>query len=684
MIQPGQHLGAYEVQEQIGRGGIATVHKAYHAATNRYVAVKILSLHLADDPTFNERFDREAKVVANLQHIHILPVFDYGHQEDTPYLVMPLITGGTLSDKIRHQRLPLEEVARLFRQMASALDYAHQEGLLHRDIKPSNVLMDSSNNALLADFGLTRMLGADQPSKLTQSSVIGTPAYMSPEQGQGQVLDTRSDLYSMGVMLYEMLTGDVPYQAETPIAVIFKHVTDPLPSVLAVRPDLPSAVEAVLHKAMAKNAADRYGNALEMAEAFEVAAGLKTGTVVKSQPVVLDDETAQTFIASTKDFATAHPASQTDLTQSLNSATVGRAPSPATAASRRGWLALVLGLALVFAVLAGLVLFLSNNDDAADPLADLTPTVESSPTTEPSPTLEPAPEYQVWSIAAHEDGVLDITFSPDGTRLLTGGADNLAALWNARTGDSIKKLEAHTADVLSVAYHPNGQLIVTGGADSMQYLWDAELGTIKITNFAGLPVVDVVYNASGTLGAYITDQQVTLSTQPDGTFLAVLTNPDPIAFTSMVFGIRERFLFTGDANGQLLVWNLQNNEVAQTFQVGSTAITALASMGGQRPLYAIGNQAGQVRVLNSFSQNEVIFPTQARTVYALVFSPDDLLLAAALEDGTIPIFNTDTQALIVTLTGHEGAVRGLAFSPDGTQLASAGMDGTVRLWTLPQ
>lgn len=146
-----KQLGAYHIEEMVGRGGIASVYKAFHPPAHRHVAIKVLSYELASDPTFIERFDREAKVVASLQHIHILPVFDYGHHEGVSYLVMPLITGGTLSEAIRRVRLPLEEVTRLFRQLASALDYAHHQGLLHRDIKPSNVLLDTSRNALLAD-----------------------------------------------------------------------------------------------------------------------------------------------------------------------------------------------------------------------------------------------------------------------------------------------------------------------------------------------------------------------------------------------------------------------------------------------------------------------------------------------------------------------------------------------------
>jgi serine/threonine-protein kinase len=187
-------LGPYQIQGKVGKGGMATVYRAYHPGLDRVVAIKVMLEEFANDPGFLARFDREAKIVARLQHPHILPIFDYGEQDGIPYLVMPYITGGTLKDIIVHKTLSLDEITHLFLQIADALDYAHQQGILHRDIKPSNILIDAHGNALLSDFGLTRL--AEHASSLTGTSVVGTPAYMSPEQGRGLPLDARSDLYS--------------------------------------------------------------------------------------------------------------------------------------------------------------------------------------------------------------------------------------------------------------------------------------------------------------------------------------------------------------------------------------------------------------------------------------------------------------------------------------------------------
>ena len=224
----GMTLGPYRIIEQIGRGGMASVYKAYHATMDRNVAIKVLPEEFANDPGFRERFEREAKVVARLQHTNILPVFDYGQERNISYLVMPYIPTGTLKSYMKEKgALPFDEAARIISQLSEALDYAHKQGILHRDIKPDNVLFDESNNTLLTDFGLTRMV--EGGGSLTGTGVIGTPAYMSPEQGQGLPLDHRSDIYSLGIILYKMVTGEVPFSADTPVAVIFKHVSEALP-----------------------------------------------------------------------------------------------------------------------------------------------------------------------------------------------------------------------------------------------------------------------------------------------------------------------------------------------------------------------------------------------------------------------------------------------------------------------
>ncbi len=263
----GRTLGHYQLLERIGEGGMATVYKAYQPSLDRYVAVKVLPTYLVYDPTFAVRFQREARAIARLNHPNILPVYDSGQEGDLSYIVMRYVEAGTLRERLG-EPLDLKTVLEIISQVGEALDYAHQEGVIHRDVKPSNVLMDRGKWALLSDFGMAKIVEASV--QLTKTGVgVGTPAYMSPEQGQGITVDTRSDVYSLGVMLHEMLTGQVPYDAETPMAVVIKHITAPLPSPREINPGIPRPVEQVMLKALAKDPADRFQSVGQMVEALK-------------------------------------------------------------------------------------------------------------------------------------------------------------------------------------------------------------------------------------------------------------------------------------------------------------------------------------------------------------------------------------------------------------------------------
>jgi predicted Ser/Thr protein kinase len=266
----GKQLGIYRIVAPLGEGGMAAVYKAYQPGMDRYVALKILPRHFASDPQFVARFKQEAQVLAKLQHPHILPVFDFGEAEGYTYIVMPFIESGTLIDLLKGQPLPLQKIRRIVSQLGDALDYAHSRGLVHRDVKPSNVLLDERGNCLLTDFGLAKIVEGSM-NLTTSGAVLGTPAYMSPEQGLGQTPDGRSDIYSLGVILYEMATGRAPFKAETPMAVMIKHIHDPLPMPTSINPKLIDPVERVILKAMAKEPADRYATASEIVQAIHEA-----------------------------------------------------------------------------------------------------------------------------------------------------------------------------------------------------------------------------------------------------------------------------------------------------------------------------------------------------------------------------------------------------------------------------
>ncbi|NOT03538.1 MAG: serine/threonine protein kinase [Anaerolineales bacterium] len=292
----GENIGPYRIIEQLGQGGMATVYKAYHAALDRYVALKVLHPAFNQDQTFTARFQREARVVAKLEHSNIVPVYDYSEHEARPYLVMKYIEGDTLKARLNQGPLTSNEIEGVVNSIGSALAYAHRQGILHRDIKPSNVMIALDGLMYLADFGLARIAQAGE-STMSSDSIMGTPQYISPEQAMGKKdLDAGTDIYSFGVMLYEMVVGQVPFSADTPFSIIHDHIYTPLPLPMKVNPNVPEPVQRVLLKALAKNRLDRYETVEEMVAAFKDAwteAGVPMqGTSITMRPGIYKTEPA--------------------------------------------------------------------------------------------------------------------------------------------------------------------------------------------------------------------------------------------------------------------------------------------------------------------------------------------------------------------------------------------------------
>ena len=269
-VAEGMTLGPYRILERLGRGGMASVYRAYHPALDRYVAIKVLPDFFADEPGYRERFQQEARSVARLRHPNILGIFDFGYDAGTCYLVFELVEGGTLADRIG-KPMDLREVVKLLEPLASALDHAHANGILHRDIKPSNILLQRDGTPILADFGLAKIAGSMQ--KLTMSGIVmGTPEYMSPEQAADEFVGPASDLYSLAVVAYEMLTGRVPFIGDTPAATLLSHVTKQMPATRELKGELSAHVEDVLRRALSKRPEERHASAASFVASLKPAA----------------------------------------------------------------------------------------------------------------------------------------------------------------------------------------------------------------------------------------------------------------------------------------------------------------------------------------------------------------------------------------------------------------------------
>jgi serine/threonine-protein kinase len=417
-------LGKYEIKERLGRGGMAEVYLGYHPSLDRKVAIKILHAFLADDPEFKGRFEREAQNVAKLKHPNIVQVYDFDFDPDSEsyYMVMELVDGPTLKEKLANLSgkayMALPEALRIIREAAGALAYAHSRNMIHRDVKPANLMLDHDSRLVLTDFGIAKIVTGAQFT--ASGGMVGTPAYMAPEQGLGEAGDERSDLYSLGVILYQMLTGALPYDAETPLAIILKHLNTPTPSARVLNPDVPEAVDRVVAKAMAKEPHDRYQSANELIEDIqrvERGEGIGHDTIREGRSV----EIPQSFIPA--------PTSQGDSTAGdvtqVPSAGAGRQP-PQRGLPWWGWtlisgavlvgLYLVGSLAGVLPPIPGLRSPTPNMTETAAFILAATqnaaPTVTSTPslTFTPTPTLTPT-----LTPTATPTNTLTPTFTPTAT-----------------------------------------------------------------------------------------------------------------------------------------------------------------------------------------------------------------------------------------------------------------------------
>jgi serine/threonine protein kinase len=279
----------YSVFERVGAGGMAEVYRAHDELLGRDVAIKVLSERFARDSSFVERFRREAQSAANLNHPQIVSLYDYGSDGDAYFIVMEFIDGTSLADII-HREAPLlpERAAEIALDVAKALDRAHSAGIVHRDIKPGNILITKDGHTKVTDFGIARAAHGDNEQTMTQTGmVIGTAAYLSPEQAQGQPVDGRSDLYSLGVVLYEMLVGHAPFAGDTPLAIAYKHVRETAAPPSSLNPDVPGALDAIVMKALAKNRDNRYQSAVEFEQDLQ---RFLSGQQVHATPL-LNDET---------------------------------------------------------------------------------------------------------------------------------------------------------------------------------------------------------------------------------------------------------------------------------------------------------------------------------------------------------------------------------------------------------
>jgi serine/threonine-protein kinase len=313
--------GRYEILSEVGKGGMATVFLANDPYFDRQVVIKILPRELMIAEDFRLRFEREAKIIAALENPAIVPVYDFGEDHGLPYIVMRYMSEGSLVNQLDHsRRMPFAAVVQMTQRMAMALDEAHGSGVIHRDLKPANILYDKRKLAYLSDFGVAKL--SEATVQLTKSGIVGTPAYMSPEQAMGLPdIDGRSDVYTLGLIIFEVLTGQAPFQADTPVKLMMMHVQDAPPNICNVEPKLPDGMEEVIYKTLAKRQEDRYASIGELAEELTRVFQLTTGKQAKVRDI--SDETTSVLGVSGLQACLRH-SDGTELHLDKDSITIGR------------------------------------------------------------------------------------------------------------------------------------------------------------------------------------------------------------------------------------------------------------------------------------------------------------------------------------------------------------------------
>ncbi len=713
----GQRLGQYQITALLGRGGMATVYRARQTSIDRDVAVKVIKPDLIESEEFKVRFNREAKVIAALSHPHILKVFDYGQHGDVVYLVMELLSGGSLADLLRGgARLEPAEVARLLDQIASALDYAHRRGIVHRDLKPQNVLLDEERNALLTDFGIAKLLS--ETTALTQSGIaMGTPAYMSPEQWRGQSVDGRADVYALGAMLYEMLAGRVPFMGDTPYSMMHMHIFEALPNIRTARPELPEAVQSVLSVSMAKDRELRFNTAGEMANAFKLALAGVAVPPRTSEPAA--DVTAPVPVGGAKLDA---PTTREPVSSALPSdppikgaTPLGLAAEPARKPARR--LPLVLGAVIV--ALIGLLAALSAlGGDQGGAVAQTTPTQSATVPTEtalalaPTETLTSTPSSEPTSVAAvvteTQTATLTATLTP--TQTTTHTATHTASF----TATATSTATATATPTLTLTPTPSPDLIATerfnlrNTAQAQVEARQTEAAAtlqFRQTRLAQLQLTGTARAARSTATAVALAQpsgriifhtdlngrwEINQVTLPDGTFTRLTdgrgvyylpsfsADGQFIALSSSLTGAIEIFIMRADGTGLRRISTQGGENWAAALSPNGQQVVWHSNRPGTFRLFIANTDGTGVRQLTqrdpqgrSLDTDASWAPDGRRIVFSSLRKPDGLYFLD-VETGALSYFPA---------AGDDAGDP--SWSPDGQRIAfQSGRDGNLNIYVI--
>jgi serine/threonine-protein kinase len=660
----GKRLGTFEIQSLIGSGGMAQVYRGFDHTLQRTVAIKVLSAETAAQPGLSERFLQEARLIARLNHPNIVKVYTFGEQDGLTYLVEELLAGPTLAAQIqemvaRGQRFEREQIVTIVSHIASALDAAHNAGIIHRDIKPDNAIWNAQHVLVLTDFGIARQMMPDIRHTQT-GTIVGTPHYLSPEQAQGLKLGPASDVYTLGVVLYELIAGKVPFTGDTPMTVVLGHIQHTPPPLSSVRSDLPPAVEAVVQRALEKEPSARFGSAGELAHALERAwsdkATIPGIATVPAAPGNVHEQQTRVWQDAPPPTRPAPPAAEPQ-TRPI-AAPPPRQPAPppgqpaAQPARRRGapLIGIILGVVLALLLIGGLVAMLGGEDEQSAIAPDTTPTVTltaeaetpvptetaiaaeatATPLPEPPPPDGGNPTGQI-VFASQRSGDWDIySANADGS--------NLRNLTNSGGGDFAPSV---SPDGQQIAFHSG-----RGGADEI-YIMNADGGNLR-------QLTDNDFH----------DREPDWS--PDGRSLVFWSGP---------FGNWDIYAINADGSNLRQITSHFADEFSPAWSPGGQTIAFTANRDGNDEIYLVNADGSNERNITN-SPDDDLLPA---------WSPDGQQIAFVSErdnNAEIYIMNADGSNPR-NLTNHPSQDTQPIWSPDGQFIAFTGnRDGNDEIYIM--
>jgi len=675
----------YKILSELGHGGMAVVYRATDTMLDRNVAVKMILTETTNREKAQKllrRFNREAKTLAGLSHPNIVKVLDYGEYENMPYIVMEYISGGALKSKIGRP-IPYTEAAAMLAPIAHALQHAHRRKIVHRDVKPENILINDSNQPMLSDFGILKFVDVEESQGLTGTGkIVGTPAYMSPEQIRGREVDGRADMYSLGIVFFEMVTGRKPFNANTPIELSMQHLHDPIPKAKQFVRDLPLDVDKIIAKSLAKDPEDRYPNMAAFAQALEKLSGT----------------TARTTTAERRAMKAAEEK------QKAEKEGQGGKQGVQVFSPRRSFL-----IAAIIAVL-GIPIFIFRQNIAT---LVVSPTQTAIPATSTIASTKPPPPSSTVAPQTTNTTIPENTSTPVATlspKLLRidnvkqvvqiGRMDGISVFqmdwiednnWLVDAGtNTVSFIDAKQAQVVQKVGLDGGIPLSMATADKRIYILLND--SIKVIDIETFKVVKTISPISG--GA------ISIAASPDGSLLALgisdnktqLINPEDGSVVrnlksnyggwSVAFSPDAQYIVSGTSQGILKwktatgIWQITNGGQDKTIKSLAFSHDGKTIAGGGEGFIYFWN----------VENGELIHKVEEDlygVVSSLDFSPDDTMVVSGSADGIVRIWDASSVTLLKELMGHSSPIFGICFSPDGENIASGANEGTIILWGLP-